>query len=141
MTEPLDAEIRAALHKVCDPCSIAASAPISIIDMGLVRGWSIDADGNVVVQMALTSPSCTMGPHMMRGAEELLAAIPGVKSARVDVDPAVFWTPAELTDVGRAVLDTRRSASLDRAGVRPQQWREAAIERGEARDADARSAR
>jgi metal-sulfur cluster biosynthetic enzyme len=124
MSSSLDEAIRAALHQVCDPCSIAANAPVSILDMGLVRGWSVDAECNLVVRMALTSPSCTMGPHMMRGAEELLSAIPGLKSARVEVDAAMFWTPAELTENGRAVLESRRRASLASANVRPQQWRE-----------------
>lgn len=126
MTEPLDAAIRAALHQVCDPCSIAANAPVSILDMGLVRDWSVDAEGNLLVRMALTSPSCTMGPHMMRGAEELLSAIPGLRSARVAVDAAFFWTPAELTENGRTVLESRRRASLESAQARPQQWRERA---------------
>jgi metal-sulfur cluster biosynthetic enzyme len=126
MRAPLDTAIREALHQVCDPCSIAANAPVSIIDMGLVRDWSIDPDGNLVVRMALTSPSCTMGPHMIRGAEQLLSGIPGLKSARVEVDAAMFWTPAELTEKGRAVLESRRATSLASAGVRPQQWRERA---------------
>ena len=71
MTGALDDAVRAALHQVCDPCSIAAQAPVSIIDMGLVRDWKVD-NGELVVRMALTSPSCTMGPHMMRAAEVLL---------------------------------------------------------------------
>jgi metal-sulfur cluster biosynthetic enzyme len=123
--------IRKALHQVCDPCSIAAHAPVSILDMGLVRDWSIDEDGNLVVRMALTSPSCTMGPHMMRAAEQLLAAIPGLISARVEVDPTVFWTPADMTEAGRAALDRRRQNSLSAAAARPQQWRERAVLRKE----------
>jgi len=126
VTPSTDEAIRNALHQVCDPCSIAARAPVSILDMGLVRGWTIDEDGNLVVSMALTSPSCTMGPHMMRAAEQLLAAIPGVASARVEVDPTVFWTPAEMTEAGRAVLERRRENSLAAAAARPQQWRERA---------------
>jgi metal-sulfur cluster biosynthetic enzyme len=125
-TPALDEAIRAALHQVCDPCSIAANAPVSILDMGLVRDWTIDGEGNLVVRMALTSPSCTMGPHMVRGAEQLLGQIPGLKSARVEMDPGVFWTPDDLTERGRDVLEGRRSASLARAEVRPQQWRERA---------------
>jgi len=124
MTGSLEAAVRAALDQVCDPCSIAAQAPVSILDMGLVRDWSVDKNGNLVVRMALTSPSCTMGPHMMRAAEQLLSAIPGVSSARVEVDPTVFWTPADMTETGRAALDSRRQNSLSAAAARPQQWRE-----------------
>lgn len=120
----IEEAVRNALQQVCDPCSIAAHAPTSILDMGLVRDWSVDETGNLVVRMALTSPSCTMGPHMIRAAEQLLSAIPGLNSARVDVDPTVFWTPADMTEAGRTALDSRRQKSLSSASARPQQWRE-----------------
>jgi metal-sulfur cluster biosynthetic enzyme len=94
--------------------------------MGLVRDWDIDDEGNLTVRMALTSPSCTMGPHMIRAAEQLLSAVPGLKSARVEVDPNVFWTPADMTGAGRTMLDSRRQNSLAAAAARPQQWRERA---------------
>ncbi len=87
MSDPLDDEIRAALEMVCDPCSIAANAPLSIVDMGLVRGWSVDEQRKLTVRMCLTSPSCTMSPHMVKAAEQLLLAIPGLSSARVEIDP------------------------------------------------------
>jgi metal-sulfur cluster biosynthetic enzyme len=122
----IDNAIRRALHQICDPCSIAAQAPVSILDMGLVRDWDIDDEGNLTVRMALTSPSCTMGPHMIRAAEQLLSAVPGLKSARVEVDPNVFWTPADMTEAGRTMLDSRRQNSLAAAVARPQQWRERA---------------
>jgi len=124
VTASIEDAVRSALQQVCDPCSIAANAPVSIIDMGLVRDWSVDENGNLVVRMGLTSPSCTMGPHMIRAAEQLLSAIPGLNSARVEVDPAVFWTPADMTESGRTALDSRRQESLSAAAARPQQWRE-----------------
>lgn len=120
----LDEQIKAALDKVCDPCSIAANAPVSIIDMGLVRDWSVDDEGNVVVRMCVTSPSCDMGGHMARGAETQLAQIPGVRSAQVELDASVFWTPDEMTQKGKQVLMERRQASLERSPVKPQQWRD-----------------
>ena len=124
MTGALDDAVRAALHQVCDPCSIAAQAPVSIIDMGLVRDWKVDDNGELVVRMALTSPSCTMAPHMVRAAEELLSGVPGIISARVEVDPTVFWTAADMTESGRGALASRRQNSLLSAAIRPQQWRE-----------------
>jgi metal-sulfur cluster biosynthetic enzyme len=129
MTGAVDDAVRAALHQVCDPCSIAAQAPVSIIDMGLVRDWKVDDNGELVVRMALTSPSCTMGPHMMRAAEALLSDVPGIISARVEVDPTVFWTPGDMTEGGRGALASRRENSLLAAAIRPQQWRERASHR------------
>ena len=119
----LDDKIMAALHQVCDPCSIAANAPISIVDMGLVRDWSVDEGGNLVVRMCVTSPSCTMAPHMVRGVEELLSQIHEIASVSVEVDPLVFWTPDEMTDSGKEILAGRRERSLSLARVEPKQWR------------------
>jgi len=123
MNDMLDEQIRLALEQVCDPCSIAAQAPLSIIDMGLIQGWLVDAQGNLVVRMCLTSPSCTMSPNMVKAAEELLSAIPGLTSARVEVDAKAFWTPDRMTERGRNILDLRRQTSLTKAEVVPQQWR------------------
>jgi len=123
MEKVREEDIRTALELVCDPCSIAAQAPISIVDMGLVRGWTIDDDGNVVVTMCVTSPSCTMGPHMVRAAEQALNKVAGVKSSRVDVDPSFFWSPERMTHQGRASLAERRQQSVAIRPVVPQQWR------------------
>ena len=123
MRDNIDEEIQAALEQVCDPCSIAANAPLNILDMGLVRGWSVDDHGDVLVRMCLTSPSCTMSPYMVKAAEQLLSAIPGLRSARVEIEPAAFWTPAHMTERGRQILQSRRDESLRRAEVVPQQWR------------------
>src|SRR5260370_14403860 len=110
MNAPLDEEIRAALEMVCDRCSIAANAPLSIFDMGLVRGWSVDEQRKLTVRMCLTSPSCTMSPYMVKAAEQFLSAIPGLSSARVEIDPEIFWTSDYMTERGRQILQSRRRA-------------------------------
>lgn len=123
MSSSFDDAIKSALEQVCDPCSIAANAPVSIFDMGLVKGWSVDDHANLAVRMCVTSASCTMGPHMVRAAEELLSRIPGLNSVRVEVDPTVFWTPEHITRRGQKMLEERRSSSLAKSPVAPQQWR------------------
>lgn len=126
MSSALDDRIRDALHQVCDPCSIAANAPLSIIDMGLVEGWEVE-DGHIVVTMCVTSPGCTMGPNMARAAEALLSCIDGIESACVEFDPGIFWSPDKMTDQGKDMLAIRRQQSLARAQVKPQQWRQTAV--------------
>ena len=121
-----DAEIAAALGRVCDPCSIASQAPLSILDMGLVQSWSIDDKGNLVVRMCVTSAGCTMVAHMVRAAEAELVTIRGLSSARVEVDAGVLWTPAAMTERGRAILEARRETSMRVAEAVPQQWRKSA---------------
>ena len=73
----LDDRIMAALHQVCDPCSIAANAPISIVDMGLVRDWSIDEGGKSrrthVCHLAKLHHGAS---HCQEGLRELFVADP-----------------------------------------------------------------
>lgn len=124
MNRTLKAQVVEALHRVFDPCSVAANAPLSLIDMGLIRDWRIDRDGNLTVRACVTSACCTMAPHFVRAAEEQLAKIPGVTSARVELDPAFLWTPEAMSPHGKAALEARRRRSIELTGLRPQQWRE-----------------
>ncbi|WP_051792494.1 metal-sulfur cluster assembly factor [Amycolatopsis jejuensis] len=101
--------IETALHQVLDPCSIAANAPLSIVDMGLVLGFR-EHDGTVEVTLCLTSPMCLLGTLIVRDAEDAVAAVPGVAEVRVHVDPEPVWTPDRMTDAGRTQLAERRSA-------------------------------
>ncbi|HXV93730.1 MAG TPA: iron-sulfur cluster assembly protein, partial [Pseudonocardia sp.] len=52
------AAVEAALGTVCDPCSAAAGAPLSLREMGLVRECAVE-DGTVRVSLAVTGPGCT----------------------------------------------------------------------------------
>jgi metal-sulfur cluster biosynthetic enzyme len=124
MKSAFDEEVGKALEQVCDPCSIASNAPISIIDMGLVKGWTLGDAGDLVVRMCVTSACCTMAPNIVKGAEEvILRTVTGVRSVRVEIDPTIFWTPDSMTERGRQILAARRQASLAASKVAPQQWR------------------
>jgi metal-sulfur cluster biosynthetic enzyme len=120
----LDRAIEAALGRVFDPCSLAANAPVSIVDMGLVLGWRVDEAGNVTVRMCVTSPCCTLAPNIAAGAERELRRIDGLAEVTVEMDAATFWTPDRMTDRGRETLRLRRERSQALLPVRPRQWQE-----------------
>ncbi len=77
-------EVREALKQVYGP-----ELNINVVDLGLVYGTDVDADGNVHVTMTLTSPGCPIGPMVGEMVQDALAPLEGVK--QVDVD--VVWTP------------------------------------------------
>ena len=122
----LDGAIEAALGRVFDPCSLAAHAPVSIVEMGLVLGWRVDEAANVTVRMCVTSPCCTLAPNIAAGAERELRRIDGLGEVTVEMDAATFWTPERMTDRGRETLQRSRERSLTLLPVRPRQWREPA---------------
>ena len=129
----LDAAVRACFQSIYDPCSVAADTPVSLIDMGLLEGWSLAADGVLCVRVCVTFGACTMAPHFVRAAEEQLAALPGVREVKVEIDASVLWTPARMTEHGRALLASRPQRFTRQDLPRPREW-EHAGERLAARD-------
>jgi metal-sulfur cluster biosynthetic enzyme len=124
MSAALEDRVRAALHRVFDPCSVNAGAPVSIVDMGLVVSVDAEAGGAVSIALRPTTPTCTLVGSFMEAAEKTALAVPGVTSARVRIDMRLGWTPAEMSPTGRATLEARRHASRARVPVRPQEWKQ-----------------
>lgn len=116
--------IRAALNQVDDPCSIAARAPLSIVELGLVRSWSLDDDGQVDVTVSPTAPSCVLIASIAAGIEGRVGAVDGVTGVRVHLDTETVWLQEMMTGPGRAKLAHRRTTSLRSVPVRPRQWEE-----------------
>ncbi|HFD39255.1 MAG TPA: metal-sulfur cluster assembly factor [Anaerolineae bacterium] len=81
-------EIREALRPVIDP-----EIGMSIVDMGLVRHIELGDEGKVEVKMVLTAPSCPLAGLIVAQAQQAVAAVPGVKEAKVTLldEP---WNPA-----------------------------------------------
>jgi metal-sulfur cluster biosynthetic enzyme len=107
----IDDEIRAVLGRIHDPCSIAAGRPVSVLDMGLVRGWVLD-DGVLTVTFCVTFAGCTMAPHFAQAAAEDLARLPGVERVETVIDTNFVWTPEMMQAAPMAMRGT------------PQAWRE-----------------
>ncbi len=71
-------EIRAALREVDDP-----EYPISIVDMGLVRGVSF-ADGRAVVKLTYTSMGCPCQDLIKADVRERLLRLDGVEQVEIE---------------------------------------------------------
>jgi len=122
---PRTAEIRSALCAVHDPCSVASNIPLNVLDMGLVRDWSVD-DGHVTVTLILTSVACFHAVAIVEAIETSLLGIEGVASVDVSIDHERLWQPSDMTARGEASAARRREHTLALTGAHPQQWREAA---------------
>jgi metal-sulfur cluster biosynthetic enzyme len=119
-------QVDAALDRVHDPCSVAAQSPLSVRDMGLLRGWEL-ADGGVLdVRICVTTHACTMLGHIVRGIEAAAGEVDGVSEVRVTVERDVLWGEELMTPEGRALLAGNRRRARELTGVRPRQWKDAA---------------
>lgn len=87
---PTIEEVRSALVEVKDP-----ELNIGILELGLVYDVAVEgADGeHVTVTMTLTSPMCPVGPMFKQSVEDHVKAVPGVKTATVEITFSPPWDP------------------------------------------------
>jgi metal-sulfur cluster biosynthetic enzyme len=119
----LDAQVRALLNGIVDPCSAAAGNPMGLVDMGLIRNLAVsDAGGGRVTVRAdvhVTDPHCMMGVVFTAEVRKRLDALPAVESHDVRLAHEFEWMPDHVTGPGaermrevRRVVERR--ISLDR---------------------------
>ena len=85
-------EILERLKPVVDP-----EIGISIVELGLVYGVEPEEDGRrVTVRITLTTPMCPYGPALLGQVRDLVAAIPGVEEAKVDLVWEPPWDPRTM---------------------------------------------
>jgi metal-sulfur cluster biosynthetic enzyme len=114
--------IEEALALVDDPCSITARAPLNVLELGLIRDWRLEDNGQVHVYISPTAPSCVLIASIAEGIERRVGAIPGVAGVQVHIDTDTVWLPEFMTAQGREKLDARRSGSRAGVPVEPRQW-------------------
>ena len=89
-------QIIEALRTVYDP-----ELPVNIYDMGLIYNIGVDAEGEVVIEMTLSSPGCPVGPLIEKMVKFAVSKIEGVKSVAVDVVWEPPWNPDMATEEAR----------------------------------------
>ena len=94
--EGLQAAVLSALNRIVDPCSVAASAPAGLVDMGLVREVAVvpEAEGWAVkVSLSVTHPFCLMAGIFIAEAEKELRSIRAWSTIEVTLDSKTLWSP------------------------------------------------
>lgn len=65
--------------------------PINIYELGLIYEIKVDDDLNANVLMTLTSPNCPVAESMPAEVLEKVKAIPGLKSAEIELTFEPTW--------------------------------------------------
>lgn len=90
--------VRQTLRTVKDP-----ELNLNIIDLGLVYDVGVE-DGNVHIQMTLTSPGCPAGPQIMNDIHNTLRAMDGVQDVDIEIVWEPYWTPEKIEPKIRAMM-------------------------------------
>ncbi len=96
--ELVKAEAWEQLRSVYDP-----ELGINLVDLGLVYRLDVK-EGEVSVEMTLTTPGCPMSDSMPDAVERALRLIPGVRSVAVDLVWEPRWEPEMMTERGKQEL-------------------------------------
>jgi FeS assembly SUF system protein len=97
--QDIEDKIVAALKTCFDP-----EIPVNIHELGLIYGVQVDATGNVLVRMTLTSPACPAAGSLPPEVQAKVSSVPGVTSAKVEVvwDPP--WHQDRMSDAAKLQL-------------------------------------
>lgn len=95
---PKPEAVRQALRGVKDP-----ELDLNIIDLGLVYDVEVE-DGDVHIDMTLTSPGCPAGPMITNDAYKAVRAIEGVKDVDIEIVWEPYWTPDRIDPKIRAMM-------------------------------------
>jgi len=109
---PSEKTVRDKLRDIVDPCSAANGSKLDIVEMGLVESVEV-TDGDVRVEMRLTTPACHMVPYFIDEIEEGVGPLPGVESVEVETDDGMDWTTDMMSENAKekrqAVIEKHRS--------------------------------
>jgi FeS assembly SUF system protein len=96
---PLHDRVVHALKSVYDP-----EIPVDIYELGLIYLIDTTPEGDVHINMTLTSPACPVAGSLPIQVQERVAALPGVKSAKVDLvwDPP--WSQDRMSESAKLEL-------------------------------------
>jgi FeS assembly SUF system protein len=79
--------------------------PVDIYELGLIYRVDVSDDRDVVVDMTLTAPGCPVAGEMPGWVQDAVMAVPGVRSATVNLvfDPP--WDSSRMSDEARLQLN------------------------------------
>lgn len=83
--------IREALGEVYDP-----EIGIDIVSLGLVYGVDLRDDGELQVDMTLTTPFCPLGEVLDAQVKAVCEPLPGVESVRINLVWSPPWDPRTM---------------------------------------------
>lgn len=96
---PLQGQVIDAIKAVFDP-----EIPVNIYELGLIYRVDTNPDGDVEIDMTLTSPSCPSAQSLPGEVEMNVRSVPGVREVKVDVvwDPP--WSQDGMSDEAKLTL-------------------------------------
>lgn len=81
-----------ALAKIIDP-----ELDVGIVDLGLIYEVEVDAAGECLIKMSLTTPGCPLSSFLQNDIEKTANQVEGVNHARVQLVWYPVWSIARMS--------------------------------------------
>ncbi|NTW30255.1 MAG: metal-sulfur cluster assembly factor [Candidatus Moranbacteria bacterium] len=81
------------LKSVLDP-----ELGVSVVDLGLIYGIEISAEGIATVSMTLTTIGCPLFPVIQKDIEDRLLELPEIEDVKIDLTFDPPWSPDRMTE-------------------------------------------
>ena len=95
----LESRIQDAIRTVYDP-----EIPVDIWELGLIYSIEIAPDADVHVKMTLTAPACPSAEELPPEVERKVAAVPGVRSCKVEIVWEPMWNKDMMSEAAKLRL-------------------------------------
>ncbi len=95
----IDAQVVEALKTCYDP-----EIPVNIYELGLIYEVRVGPQADVAVKMTLTSPACPVAQSLPKEIEAKIKAVPGVRTATVEVVWTPSWNQTMMSEAARLEL-------------------------------------
>lgn len=98
-SDPVADQIIKALQDVIDP-----ELGIDLVNLGLIYGVDMTAEGVVTVRMTLTTMGCPITDVLQQMIDSALRKVEGVKKVQIEVIWEPAWTPDRMSRFAKIAL-------------------------------------
>ena len=96
----LEEQVQVVLKTIYDP-----EIPVDIYELGLIYGLQVSDDGDVAIQMTLTTPACPVAGSLPGEVEAKVRTVAGVRSAKVELVWDPVWTKERMSEAAMLALN------------------------------------
>jgi FeS assembly SUF system protein len=99
-TGQIESRVVTCLKTVYDP-----EIPVDVMELGLIYGVDVDAEGRVKIRMTLTAPNCPVAQSMPEEVRQKALGAAGVREASVEIVWEPPWNPGMMSEAARLELN------------------------------------
>ena len=99
MSHSIEEQVFIAVSTVIDP-----EVGFNLVEMGLIYNVDVNEQGNCIVTMTLSTPSCPMHGQMQQWVKDAALKVEGINEVEINLVFEPQWNPTMATDEVKAKM-------------------------------------